>query len=91
MSTDQQTSVHPPDRDECLGGPSPCSHACHNAPGRFSCSCPAGFALAKDGRNCKGEWAPGGEAPPWTWLSYVQGDSGAGTQARGHIPWGTQA
>uniref|UniRef100_A0A5G2Q6R4 Hemicentin-2 n=1 Tax=Sus scrofa TaxID=9823 RepID=A0A5G2Q6R4_PIG len=41
------------DRDECLGGPSPCSHACHNAPGRFSCSCPAGFALAKDGRNCK--------------------------------------
>lgn len=63
MSTDQQTPVHPPDRDECLGGPSPCSHACHNAPGRFSCSCPAGFALAKDGRNCKGEWAPGGEAP----------------------------
>ncbi|XP_057580791.1 hemicentin-2 [Hippopotamus amphibius kiboko] len=41
------------DRDECSGGPSPCSHSCHNAPGRFSCSCPAGFALAGDERTCR--------------------------------------
>ncbi|XP_037653920.1 hemicentin-2 [Choloepus didactylus] len=41
------------DRDECSGGPSPCSHSCHNAPGGFSCSCPAGFALAWDNRNCR--------------------------------------
>lgn len=59
------SSPHPPspDRDECLGGPNPCSHACHNAPGRFSCSCPAGFALAEDDRSCRGEWAPRGRLP----------------------------
>jgi hypothetical protein len=44
-----------PDRDECSGGPSPCSHSCHNAPGHFSCSCPEGFTLTWDGRNCRGE------------------------------------
>ncbi|KAM6184061.1 hemicentin-2 [Erethizon dorsatum] len=41
------------DRDECTGGPSPCSHSCHNVPGHFSCSCPAGFTLAWDKRNCR--------------------------------------
>ncbi|CAD7667905.1 unnamed protein product [Nyctereutes procyonoides] len=41
------------DRDECSDGPCPCSHSCHNAPGRFSCSCRAGFALARDDRNCR--------------------------------------
>ncbi|KAM6170210.1 hemicentin-2 [Rhynchocyon petersi] len=41
------------DRDECSGGPSPCSHSCHNAPGHFSCSCPLGFTLAWDNRDCK--------------------------------------
>ncbi|XP_049752935.1 hemicentin-2 isoform X2 [Elephas maximus indicus] len=41
------------DRDECSDGPSPCSHFCHNAPGRFSCSCPAGFTLAWNSRDCK--------------------------------------
>ncbi|XP_034506217.1 hemicentin-2-like, partial [Ailuropoda melanoleuca] len=44
---------HSPDRDECSDSPNPCSHSCHNAPGRFSCSCPAGFALARDDRNCR--------------------------------------
>ncbi|XP_012372192.1 hemicentin-2 [Octodon degus] len=41
------------DRDECVGGPSPCSHSCHNVPGRFSCSCPVGFTLAWDERTCR--------------------------------------
>uniref|UniRef100_A0A8C6W1G7 Hemicentin 2 n=1 Tax=Nannospalax galili TaxID=1026970 RepID=A0A8C6W1G7_NANGA len=40
-------------RDECSSGPSPCSHSCRNAPGHFLCSCPAGFALAWDDRNCR--------------------------------------
>lgn len=62
VGADHQSSVPPPcppDRDECSEGPTPCSHSCHNAPGRFSCSCPLGFALARDDRNCRGEWAPG--------------------------------
>ncbi|XP_012862831.2 hemicentin-2 [Echinops telfairi] len=41
------------DKDECSDGPSPCSHSCHNAPGRFSCSCPPGFTLAWDNRDCR--------------------------------------
>ncbi|XP_021050559.1 hemicentin-2 [Mus pahari] len=41
------------DKDECSGGPSPCSHTCRNAPGHFSCSCPTGFSLAWDRRNCR--------------------------------------
>lgn len=44
-----------PDKNECLGGPSPCSHACHNATGHFSCPCPTGFTLAWDHRNCRDE------------------------------------
>nr|KAF6314649.1 hemicentin 2 [Myotis myotis] len=41
------------DGDECASGPSPCSHSCHNAPGRSSCAGPAGFALAGDDRHCR--------------------------------------
>ncbi|XP_063100238.1 hemicentin-2 isoform X2 [Cavia porcellus] len=41
------------DRDECTDGPSPCSHSCHNVPGRFFCSCPAGFTLTWDDRTCR--------------------------------------
>ncbi|XP_008579907.1 PREDICTED: hemicentin-2 [Galeopterus variegatus] len=50
------------DRDECSGGPSPCSHSCHNMPGRFACSCPAGFTLAWDDRNCRA--GPSTAKPP---------------------------
>ncbi|XP_054440698.1 hemicentin-2 [Pteronotus mesoamericanus] len=45
--------LSPPQTDERASGPSPRSHSCHNAPGRFSCSCLAGFALAGDERNCR--------------------------------------
>lgn len=62
MSADHRTTPHPADRDECSRSPSPCAHSCRNVPGRFSCSCPAGFTLAGDERTCRGEWAPGGEA-----------------------------
>ncbi|CAJ0944218.1 unnamed protein product [Ranitomeya imitator] len=31
----------------------PCSHTCHNTLGSFSCSCPVGYNLAPDTRNCR--------------------------------------
>ncbi|XP_073456587.1 hemicentin-2 [Aquarana catesbeiana] len=31
----------------------PCSHTCHNILGSYSCSCPAGYTLAMDNRNCR--------------------------------------
>ncbi|XP_073415578.1 hemicentin-2 isoform X1 [Dendrobates tinctorius] len=31
----------------------PCSHICQNTLGSFSCSCPAGYTLAPDTRNCR--------------------------------------
>ncbi|KAM4020614.1 hemicentin-2 [Anomaloglossus baeobatrachus] len=40
------------DTDEC-DLRRPCSHSCHNTPGGFSCSCPAGYVLAPDTRNCR--------------------------------------
>ncbi|XP_064420214.1 hemicentin-2 [Latimeria chalumnae] len=40
------------DKDECaLEGP--CSHACQNSVGGFLCSCPAGFTIVSDGKNCE--------------------------------------
>lgn len=85
-----------PDRDECSAGPSPCSHSCHNAPGRFSCSCPAGFALARDDRNCRGEWARV-QRLSWELAWACGGRHRAGTLARGTrlrtwpVPDGTDA
>ena len=32
----------------------PCSDFCHNSPGSFACSCPFGYTLDIDGRNCLG-------------------------------------
>ncbi|XP_067398294.1 hemicentin-2 [Emydura macquarii macquarii] len=43
------------DQNECAAMKSPCSHACHNSVGSFSCSCPAGYALAPDGKECRGK------------------------------------
>lgn len=80
-STDCQTPPLPADRDECSDGPRPCSHSCRNAPGRFSCSCPAGFTLARDERTCRGERAPGGRGLLGTWPKCTQGDFGLGPWA----------
>ncbi|KAG8447614.1 hypothetical protein GDO86_014935 [Hymenochirus boettgeri] len=41
------------DEDECDLHNNPCSHSCHNNIGSFFCSCPVGFTLAPDGRNCR--------------------------------------
>lgn len=40
------------DDDECWPI-NPCSHHCHNSPGRFACSCPPGYVLGRDGRSCE--------------------------------------
>lgn len=42
------------DINECAVS-SLCSHGCHNTNGSFHCSCPGGFFLASDRRNCIGE------------------------------------
>ncbi|KAM8933893.1 hemicentin-2 [Pelodytes ibericus] len=40
------------DEDECEQH-MPCTHTCHNTLGSYSCSCPAGYALSSDNRNCR--------------------------------------
>ena len=41
------------DIDECSGSHG-CSHTCNNLPGTYRCSCPSGYTLEANGRNCKG-------------------------------------
>ncbi|XP_068104559.1 hemicentin-2 [Hyperolius riggenbachi] len=48
----QSTDSYCTDVDEC-DIRRPCSHTCHNVLGSYSCSCPAGFVLAMDNRNCQ--------------------------------------
>lgn len=54
------------DDDECWPV-NPCSHHCHNSPGRFACSCPPGYVLGRDGRSCEDldecRWNNGGCGP----------------------------
>ncbi|ETE69790.1 Fibulin-7, partial [Ophiophagus hannah] len=33
-----------------------CMHACINTPGSYHCSCPPGYKLFNDGKNCEGMW-----------------------------------
>jgi len=42
------------DVNECTGPAPPCAGTCTNTVGSFTCSCPAGMALALDGRGCRG-------------------------------------
>lgn len=37
------------------GAPRLCMHACINTPGSYRCSCPPGYKLFNDGKNCEGE------------------------------------
>ncbi|XP_075041291.1 hemicentin-2 [Mixophyes fleayi] len=48
----QSSDLYCTDMNEC-DLRRPCSHTCHNILGSFSCSCPAGYGLAPDNRNCR--------------------------------------
>nr|XP_022322237.1 hemicentin-1-like isoform X1 [Crassostrea virginica] len=54
------------DDDECWPV-NPCSHHCHNSPGKFACSCPPGYILGVDSRTCEDldecRWNNGGCGP----------------------------
>uniref|UniRef100_UPI00358E3C9F uncharacterized protein isoform X2 n=1 Tax=Myxine glutinosa TaxID=7769 RepID=UPI00358E3C9F len=43
---------HRRDVDECQAAVSPCRYNCHNTPGSFYCSCPHGFTLHRNARDC---------------------------------------
>ena len=43
------------DFDECEHNTThSCAHLCVNTEGSYQCSCPEGYQLAPDGRNCSG-------------------------------------
>ena len=42
------------DDDECTLGIDTCTHACHDTPGSYTCSCESGFAMDADGHTCNG-------------------------------------
>ena len=50
---EDDTSVTPPDVDECEE--EPCSHGCFNTYGSYMCNCDEGFELASDGTSCIGK------------------------------------
>ena len=44
------------DIDECGTTSHGCSHDCLNAPiGSYTCTCPSGYEIDADDRNCKGK------------------------------------
>lgn len=43
------------DLDECSFSEFLCQYRCVNAPGSFTCICPAGYYLFEDGRTCEGK------------------------------------
>ncbi|KAI8779431.1 hemicentin-1, partial [Biomphalaria glabrata] len=49
-SNDQSSCI---DRDECAEVVSVCQHNCTNTRGSYTCSCPPGYRLEKDGYSCK--------------------------------------
>ena len=42
------------DIDECAEDNGGCSHTCTNTGGSFKCSCPDGYLLLDDEKNCSG-------------------------------------
>ncbi|KAL7987273.1 hypothetical protein Chor_006192 [Crotalus horridus] len=40
------------------GAPRLCMHACINTPGSYHCSCPPGYKLFNNGKNCEGDRFP---------------------------------
>ena len=50
------------DIDECTDGTHMCEQICQDTPGFYTCSCPQGFDLNPNGRNCDGMFRAGARA-----------------------------
>ena len=49
-------TIFPIDVNECELNNGDCEYKCSNEPGGYSCTCPIGFQLTPDERNCTGKY-----------------------------------